>query len=76
MELTINITDKKVYEALSRFLKALNIEIVSEKKDSDIHTDEEFYNLSATNLARAYSEVEPEYTLSMLKEQNPDYETK
>jgi hypothetical protein len=76
MELTINITDKKVYDALARFLRALNIEIVSEKKNSDIQVDEEFYNLSATNLARAYSKDEPEYTLSMLKEQNPDYETK
>ena len=76
MELTIKITDKEVYDALARFLKALHIEIVSEKKGTDINEDEEFYNLSVTNLARAYSTDEPEYTLNMVKEPNPDYETR
>ena len=35
---------------------------------------EEWYRLSEQGLAAAYSDDEPEYTLDMIKEWNPDYE--
>lgn len=34
---------------------------------------EEFLRFAAQNLARAYGPDEPEYTLDMIKEPNPDY---
>ncbi len=36
--------------------------------------DEEWYALSLQGLNRAYSDDEPEYELSQVKEFNPDYE--
>lgn len=35
---------------------------------------EDWYRLSASNLAHAYSGDEPEYTNDMIKEWNPDYD--
>ena len=34
---------------------------------------EDWINLSMQSLARAYGDDEPEYTLDMIKEWNPDY---
>ncbi len=34
----------------------------------------EWQSFSAQNLERAYGEDEPEYSLSLIKEWNPDYE--
>lgn len=34
----------------------------------------EWQNFSAGNLARSYGDDEPEYSLSLIKEWNPDYE--
>ncbi|MEW6130449.1 MAG: hypothetical protein AB1757_25670 [Acidobacteriota bacterium] len=39
--------------------------------DSD---DEVWHNFSAQGLNSAYSDDEPEYSISLIKEQNPDYE--
>jgi hypothetical protein len=36
----------------------------------------DWYGLAADSLAKAYSHQEPEYTLDMLKEPNPDYEAR
>ncbi|MBM2813963.1 MAG: hypothetical protein HW421_725 [Ignavibacteria bacterium] len=36
---------------------------------------EEFYRFAMSNLSRAYSDEEPEYTSAMLKEPNPGYKT-
>jgi hypothetical protein len=35
---------------------------------------EDWWRLSSQRLAEAYGEDEPEYTLEMIKEPNPDYE--
>ena len=35
---------------------------------------EDWIRASQANLARAYGENEPEYTLDMIKEPNPDYD--
>jgi len=35
--------------------------------------DNEFYNLSTIGLSKLYSEDEPDYDVSMIKEPNPDY---
>jgi hypothetical protein len=35
---------------------------------------EAWYALSAQNLAAAYSNDEPDYSSTLIKEQNPDYE--
>jgi hypothetical protein len=42
--------------------------------DSIDEEREDWYRLSASNLARAYSDDEPEYTKDMIKEWNPDYD--
>lgn len=34
---------------------------------------EDWYQFSNNGLAKAYGENEPDYTLNMLKESNPDY---
>ena len=36
-------------------------------------TEDDFYTFSAQGLARAYSDDEPEYDASMIKEPNPLY---
>jgi len=36
-------------------------------------SENDFYNLSAEGLSKAYSIDEPEYELSLVKEPNPDY---
>ena len=74
MELTVRINDKDIYNSLTQFLKALHIEIVREEHDEEIKEREEWYKFAAANLARAYSDDEPEYTLDMIKEPNPEYE--
>jgi len=40
---------------------------------SDV-ADDDWHNLSLNGLVRAYSDEEPEYTMNMVKEENPDYE--
>ena len=35
--------------------------------------ENEFYDLSMAGLSKAYSEDEPDYDVSMIKEPNPDY---
>jgi len=71
MELTIKIKDKKIYEAVVQFLKSLHIEVISQKSDTD---DAEWQNAARQNLARAYSNDEPDYTENMVKEPNVTYE--
>ncbi len=44
--------------------------------DMENDSDNEWYKFSVQNLARAYSADEPEYSLSMLKEPNAEYESK
>jgi hypothetical protein len=73
MQLTVNITNKRVYKALVAFLKSLNIEIVR-TDEALISEIDEMKELSKTNLSRAYSNDEPEYDLSMVSEPNPSYE--
>lgn len=38
------------------------------------HDREDWLRLSALSLEEAYGEEEPEYSLDMIKEPNPDYE--
>ena len=73
MEYIIKIKDKKMYEALLMFLKSLKIPVETKpyKKDSE---KEEWESFSKENLARAYSDDEPDYTENMVKEPNPLYE--
>ena len=40
----------------------------------DVEDQDNWLTFSLLNLARAYGEDEPEYTLQMIKELNPDYE--
>ena len=69
MELTIKINDKKSYEALLSFLQSLPVEVkLTEKEEMG------WQELSAQNLARAYSDNEPDYSASLVKELNPFYE--
>ena len=44
--------------------------------NNDIAEESDFYELSKENLSKAYSDKEPEYSLNMLKEPNPNYETR
>ena len=37
---------------------------------------DDWLDLSAQGLANAYGEGEPDYSLNMIKEPNPDYETR
>jgi Protein of unknown function DUF104 len=46
--------------------------IVTIDSRSDLGKDEEWYALSLQGLNRAYSDDEPEYELSQIKEFNPD----
>jgi predicted DNA-binding antitoxin AbrB/MazE fold protein len=46
--------------------------MINPRSESD--KDEEWYALSLQGLSRAYSDDEPEYELSQIKEFNPDYE--
>jgi hypothetical protein len=48
--------------------------IVTIDSRSESGKDEEWYALSLQGLNRAYSDDEPEYELSQIKEFNPDYE--
>jgi hypothetical protein len=48
--------------------------IVTIDSPSEIVKDEEWYALSLQGLNRAYSDDEPEYEISQIKEFNPDYE--
>ncbi len=72
MELLINIKDKKVYEALVVFLKSLKIPVV-EKSEIEEDEKKEWESFAKENIAKAYSDDEPEYTESMVKEPNPAY---
>ena len=47
--------------------KKVKLLILIEEEES------EFYTLSAMSLSNAYADEEPEYNLSMIKEQNPAY---
>ena len=48
----------------------LTVTVISE----DAQDREEWYRLSEQGLAAAYGDDEPEYTLDMIKEWNPEYE--
>lgn len=55
-----------------------NVEL---KKDSKLlvillDDEDEWTELSAKNLSRAYGDNDPEYELSMVKEPNSDYESR
>jgi hypothetical protein len=41
-------------------------------RNTESDEDDDWYLLSAEGLAAAYGEDEPEYTLDMIKEPNPD----
>ena len=73
MEYIIKIKDKKVYEALLVFLKSLKIPVEA-KPYNKYSEKEEWESFSKENLARAYSDDEPDYTENMVKEPNPLYE--
>ena len=69
MELIIKIDDRKSYEALLSFLQSLSVEVNVSKKE-----EIQWQELSRQNLASAYSDDEPDYSASMVKEPNPFYE--
>lgn len=72
MLMTIKINDNEIYNSLKQFLKSIKVEIV--KDDFLSEDDENFYNLSKSNLAKAYLENEPEYAENMVNELNILYE--
>ena len=73
MEYIIKINDKKIYEALMMFLKSMKVQV--ESKPTILEDEKvEWETFSNENLTKAFSNDEPEYTESMVKEANPDYE--
>lgn len=70
MLMTIKIDDNEVYNSLIEFLKSIKVEIIKD----EFLSDEDFYNLSKSNLAKAYSDNEPDYKENMVNEPNPIYE--
>lgn len=71
MQFTVKVENKEIYDSLVRFLKSLNIQVVSEDKTED---DSDWKKYSYNNISRAYAEDEPDYKESMIKEPNPNYE--
>jgi len=56
-----------------------NVELPKDSKLIVILLDEDasdWQNLSAQSLSKAYSEDEPKYSLSEVKEPNPDYKSR
>jgi hypothetical protein len=47
---------------------------VTEDEENDISEREEWFLLLNQRFNEAYGDDEPEYTLDMIKEPNPDYE--
>jgi len=41
-----------------------------------VNYKDEWSKFSAENLSRAYSDNEPDYSLALVKEPNPDYESR
>ena len=52
----------------------LLVTVLPEKPSDEEHRD--WKTLALQSLGRAYGPAEPEYTLDMLKEQNPKYESR
>ena len=68
MELTIKIRDEKSYEALLHFLR-------SQPDEYQLKSELDEWQLTAhQNFSKAYSEDEPDYSLTLVKEPNPFYE--
>lgn len=61
--------DRLVKELLDK----MKISYKSENGDSLENENSEWYQYSQKNLAEAYSYNEPEYTIQMVKEPNPEY---
>jgi len=67
---------KKILSQLKFVKRIVQKQDIALDAITEVAEDSDFYEMSKQTFGKAYSENEPEYSLSMLKEPNADYESR